>query len=366
VLPTPRYGNLNRWVAQELEAAGVTVRGDVAGALVDLFGEDLPGIAGEVAKLELLDGAITPERARAIAHRPAARSAFDLTDAIAAGDVATALRNARSLLEVGEAPVRVMAVLAWQIDLVVRCAALALRDPEVTPEAAARELKSSPYPTKKALGVARGLDEPALADLVGRTVAADVAMKTGRDPAWALESVVIDLAGQFARRAPPRAARRARAAAGGPRPGPRASAERPVARERRGRGLGARRIGLDPVRRAWRARRRVAHGAPGEPGGALGGADLGDRAVGPDGATHRRREGVGHDAQPQVGGGAAAGGQPALGSRQRRHDVSASRSEKATPSSTARTTCPSVVASDRPWNDPRRSGRRCGVRSPAR
>ena len=216
VLPTPRYGNLNRWVAQELEEAGVTVRGDVAGALVDLFGEDLPGIAGEVAKLGLLEGATNPERARAIAHRPAARSAFDLTDAIAAGDVATALRTARSLLEVGEAPVRVMAVLAWQIDLVVRCAALALRDPTVTPEAAARELKSSPYPTKKALGVARGLDESALADLVERTVAADVAMKTGRDPAWALESVVIDLAGQFARRAPG-GTRRARAAAGRPR-----------------------------------------------------------------------------------------------------------------------------------------------------
>ncbi|MBW6457110.1 MAG: hypothetical protein K0A98_14615 [Trueperaceae bacterium] len=220
VLPTPRFGNLTRWVAQELEGAGVTVRGDVAGTLVDLFGEDLPGIVGEVAKLGLLDGAITPERARAIAHRPAARSAFDLTDAIAAGDAASALRIARGLLEVGEAPVRVMAVLAWQIDLVVRCAALAMRDPEVTPEAAARELKSSPYPTKKALAVARGLDEPALAELAKRTVAADVAMKTGRDPAWALEYVVIDLAARFARRATGPGRQTKGAAASRPRPAP--------------------------------------------------------------------------------------------------------------------------------------------------
>lgn len=220
VLPTPRFGNLTRWVAQELEAAGVIVSGDVAGTLVDLFGEDLPGIAGEVAKLGLLDGAITPERASAIAHRPASRSAFDLTDAIAAGDAASALRIARGLLEAGEAPVRVMAVLAWQIDLVVRCAALALRDPQVTPEAAARELKSSPYPTKKALRVARGLDEPALVDLAARAVAADVAMKTGRDPAWALESVVIDLAGRFARRAPGVARPTTRAATSRPRPAP--------------------------------------------------------------------------------------------------------------------------------------------------
>jgi DNA polymerase III subunit delta len=197
VSPTPRYGNLNRWVAQELAAGGVVVRGDVAGTLVDMFGDDLPGIAGEVTKLALLEGPITAERAREIAHRPAARSAFDLTDAIAAGDAAAALRMARGLLEGGEPPVRVMAALTWQIDLVARCAALALRDPAVTPEAVVRALRSSPYPTKKALAVARGLDERAVGDLVERTVDADVAMKTGRDPAWALESVVLDLAWRF-------------------------------------------------------------------------------------------------------------------------------------------------------------------------
>ncbi len=197
VVPTPRYGNLVRWVGQELSTAGVAVRGDVAGALVDLFGDDLPGIAGEVTKLALLDGAVTPERARHIAHRPAARSAFDLTDAIAAGDAATALRTARGLLEGGEAPVRVMAALTWQIDLVARCAALALSDPGVAPESAARTLKTSPFPTKKAMAVARGLVEADVADLVARAVDADVAMKTGRDPEWALESAVLDLARRF-------------------------------------------------------------------------------------------------------------------------------------------------------------------------
>jgi DNA polymerase III subunit delta len=197
VLPTPRYGNLVRWVGQELAAAGVAVRGDVALSLVDLFGDDLPGIAGEVTKLALLDGPITPERASTIAHRAAARSAFDLTDAIAAGDAALALRTARGLLEQGEAPVRVMAALTWQIDLVARCAALVFRDPAVAADAVARALKSSPYPTKKALAVARGLDEGAVADLVQRAVDADVAMKTGRDPNWALESAVLDLAWRF-------------------------------------------------------------------------------------------------------------------------------------------------------------------------
>lgn len=198
MLATPRYAQLQRWIAQELREAGVAVRGDVAGALADLFGDDLPGIAGEVEKLALLDGAVTPERAREVAQRPAARSAFDLVDAIAAGDAAAALRIARGLTDLGEAPVRVMAALTWQLDLVARCAALALRDPAMAPEVAARELGASPYPTRKAWSAAAGLDEATLAEVVARAVDADVAMKTGRDPVWALESAVLDLARQFA------------------------------------------------------------------------------------------------------------------------------------------------------------------------
>lgn len=199
VLPTPRYAALARWVAQELKAAGVATRGDVAGALADAFGEDLPGLAGEVTKLALLGGTVTPERALEVAHKPAARSAFDVVDALATGDAGRALALVRGLLEQGEAPVRVHAALAWHVDLVARCTALTLRDPRVAKEVAARTLGTSPFPTGRALEVARRLDEPTLAAAVRATVAADVAMKTGRDPAWALESCVLALARAFAR-----------------------------------------------------------------------------------------------------------------------------------------------------------------------
>lgn len=195
--PAPRFTQRNRWAAKELEVAGVEVRGDVAGALVDAFGDDLPGIAGEVVKLALLPGPITPERALEVAHRPAHRSAFDLVDALSAGDAATALRLVRDLLDRGEPPVRVQAALAWHVDLVVRCAALSLRDPRVGKDEAARALKTSPYPTGRALDVARRLDEATLATIAGATVGAEVAMKTGRDPAWALERCVLSLVAAF-------------------------------------------------------------------------------------------------------------------------------------------------------------------------
>jgi hypothetical protein len=122
----------HRWVAQELAAAGVAVRGDVAGALVDMFGDDLPGFAGEVTKLALLEGRSrrARPRRRAPSRRPQ-RVRPHRRDR--GGRRRAALRTARGLLEQGEAPVRVMAALTWQIDLVARCAALALRDPLVAP-----------------------------------------------------------------------------------------------------------------------------------------------------------------------------------------------------------------------------------------
>jgi DNA polymerase III subunit delta len=155
----------------------------------------------------VLGEAITPERALEIAHRPAVRTAFDVVDAISAGDAARALTLVRDVLAQGEAPVRVHAALAWHVDLVARCTALALRDPRVSKEEAVRALGTTPYPTGRALEVARGLDEATLGAAVRATVAADVAMKSGGDPEWALESCVLGLARVLGSRSRARPAR---------------------------------------------------------------------------------------------------------------------------------------------------------------
>jgi DNA polymerase-3 subunit delta len=136
---------------------------------------------------------------RQVAQRPAARSAFDLIDAVVAGDRAAALRVARLLLELGEVPIRVMAALVWQVDLLARGAALLLQDP-TTPVARLRStLGVAEFVAKKVHGVARHLDEPTVAAMVAATLDADVAMKRGTDPEWALERVALQLAGLFAK-----------------------------------------------------------------------------------------------------------------------------------------------------------------------
>jgi DNA polymerase III subunit delta len=207
--PTPRYGHLVRWIRDELSGQGLETTGDVAGTLLDLFGEDLAAIASEVTKLRALGERLDPDRVRSIANRPAARSAFDLVDAIVAGDAGSGLRIARGLLGAGEAPVRVMAALGWQLDLIAGCVALEASG-GLGVEGTAKALRSSPYPTRKALSVAARLDEAALDALVETFVASDERMKGGGDPEWLLESCVLSLANAL-RGAPRRAQRGARA-----------------------------------------------------------------------------------------------------------------------------------------------------------
>lgn len=197
-LPTPRYGNLVRWVRAELESAGIRSRGDVAARFADLFGDDLPGIVAEIDKLRVLDDELTPDRLTELVQRPAARSAFQLIDAVMAGDPRLAVEVLDTLLQSGEAPVKVMAALSWQVDLVAGCVALRSEEPDIDQGRAASQLKANPYPTGKALAIAARLDERSLTDLVERVVAADQAMKSGADPIWQLQACVLGSARQMA------------------------------------------------------------------------------------------------------------------------------------------------------------------------
>ena len=209
-LPTPRYANLVRWIRAELDAAGVRQRGDVAGTLADLCGDDLPGVVAEISKLRVLDEPLTPERVIELVRRPAARNAFHLIDAIMAGDVALAFDTLDTLVQTGEPPIKVMAALAWQVDLIAGCVGLRDDDPDVDQGHAAATLKANPYPTGKALAIAARLDEGALRALVEAVVSAEQAMKSGSDPAWRLEACVLETARLMAARGAPAPARAGR------------------------------------------------------------------------------------------------------------------------------------------------------------
>lgn len=198
-MPTPRFGGLTQWVRAELQEAGVDFDGDVPGALVDLFGEDLPGIASEVTKLRVLGEKLSAQRVREIAGRLAARGAFDLIEAIAQGEPVRAIEVCDSLVSQGEAAPRVIAALIWQYGLVARCLAMLESRGRLSEAEAARELGVKPFVAKKSLGIAGRLDEGGLRRILMTILEADRAMKSGRDESWALEALALELSGHHAR-----------------------------------------------------------------------------------------------------------------------------------------------------------------------
>lgn len=197
-LPTPRFNALTHWVRQELQAEGVRFHQEVPGTLADLFGEDLPGIASEIQKLAVLDEELSSARVRAIVNRPAARDAFGLIEAIAAGDAKEALSVCRSLMAQGEAAPRVLGALAWQYGLLARCVALKEGRARVDAGLVAQTLKVKPFVAQKALALANKLDEASLRQVLTALLEADVAMKTGKDEQWTLESLALSLCALFA------------------------------------------------------------------------------------------------------------------------------------------------------------------------
>ena len=195
--PTPRFDALTHWIRQELGEVGLRFEKDVPQTLADLFGEDLPGIASEVQKLAALDEELSSARVREVANRPAARDAFHFIEATAKGDAAGALLVCRSLLAQGEAPPRVLGALTWQYSLVARCVGLRLGRARADPSLVAQTLKVKPFVAKKAFAIAQKLDEASLKKVLTAILEADVAMKTGKDENWALESLAVKLSGFF-------------------------------------------------------------------------------------------------------------------------------------------------------------------------
>jgi DNA polymerase III subunit delta len=200
--PTPRFSALTHWIRQELTEEKVRFQKDVPDTLADLFGEDLPSIASEVQKLAVLDEELSGQQVREIVNRPAARDAFNFIEATANGNASEALSVCKSLLAQGEAPARVLGALTWQYNLVARCVALREDRSRVDPGLVTQTLKVKPFVAQKALAIAAKLNEGGLRKVLTYILEAEVAMKTGKDEVWALESLALKLA-QFYGQADP-------------------------------------------------------------------------------------------------------------------------------------------------------------------
>ncbi|WP_261664063.1 DNA polymerase III subunit delta [Deinococcus sp. Marseille-Q6407] len=195
--PNPqRPGDVLGWLLPYAKSQGLRLEKDAAQYLADVFGTDLTGMAGELNKLSFLPAGTRLDEAtvQAVVGREKAGDSFAMLDAATAGRPALALEQLGRLLRGGEDPFRLLGAVVWQYSLIARCVGL-LADSggRVNDNAAAQRLGAKPYPVKKALAVARRLNETRIRQHLGRVAQADLDLKRGHDPARVLERLMIEL-----------------------------------------------------------------------------------------------------------------------------------------------------------------------------
>ncbi|UBV43735.1 DNA polymerase III subunit delta [Deinococcus taeanensis] len=196
VVPSPapsKPGDVAGWVVQRARKERLPVERDACAYLAEVFGADLAGIAGELNKLALLDGPFTREAVRRVVGREPPGDSFAMLGAATAGKPGEAVTQLRRLLASGEDPFKLMGAVVWQYSLVARCVALQQEGGRVTEQVAAQRLGVKPYPAKKALEVARRLNEARIRAHLNRILDADLAMKRGLDAGVALERLIVQL-----------------------------------------------------------------------------------------------------------------------------------------------------------------------------
>ncbi|GBF04248.1 DNA polymerase III subunit delta [Deinococcus aerius] len=192
--PAPqKTGDVAGWVGQRARKLGLKLDRDAALYLAEVFGPDLTGIAGELNKLELLDPPLTADLVRRVVGREPPGDSFAMLGAATTGKPGEAVTQLRRLLASGEDPFKLMGAVVWQYSLVARCVALTQEEGRVTEGVAAQRLGVKPYPAKKALEVARRLNEAKIRAHLARILDADLAMKRGLDPGATLERLIVQL-----------------------------------------------------------------------------------------------------------------------------------------------------------------------------
>lgn len=109
----PEPWELLDWVAEEGRARGLKLGRDEIRYLVTEIGPDLRLLSNEVEKLSLYASGdrLDLETMAEVLGRGRAQNVFKFIDAVASGDAGSALRQLGRLLEEGEAPLRILALL---------------------------------------------------------------------------------------------------------------------------------------------------------------------------------------------------------------------------------------------------------------
>ncbi len=186
---------LVRWIKGRAKDVGGSITDEAAQLLAGFVGGDLRTLANEVDKLATYAGpgqAIDVADVEALVSQASEASIFACVDAVAQGDRRAALTSLAVLLEGGEKPERVLALVARQVRLLLQARDLGMRGEDQ--EAIGRALGVPPYPLRKVLDQMRLFQVETLEGMLRRVLEADVQVKTGElESRLALELLIAEL-----------------------------------------------------------------------------------------------------------------------------------------------------------------------------
>jgi DNA polymerase-3 subunit delta len=197
VAPAPTGRSLAGWLRGHAQARGYALDEDAAAMLVELSGDDLTQLVGDVEKAALAGGPdnrrVTAAEIRAVVGEHRLRHVFDLTRALVARDTGSALVLLESLLNGGEEPLAVLGMLTREARAIWQVAG-ALRVGRA-PDEIARGLRRPPLAATALLERARTLTPGAAARQLARCWEVERRLKLGGAARPELSLLVAELCG---------------------------------------------------------------------------------------------------------------------------------------------------------------------------
>jgi DNA polymerase III subunit delta len=181
-----------RWVAEQFKLHNTNAEPEACRLLVELVGDDLYELAGEIEKIATwADGAdVTEADVEGLVAPRAESPPWNVTDAWGARDVGGVLREAEKMLDrTGDPVSRTIPRLVSSLTRHLQRARAAhrLEEQGLSPQEAASQLGMKPYPAQKLFGQIRNFSGTELDDALIRLAELDHALKGGSRLANELE-----------------------------------------------------------------------------------------------------------------------------------------------------------------------------------
>ena len=184
--------NLSGWIAKSASKRGKKIAPDASELLAQWVGRDLAALDGEIEKLSLYVGQreqINVQDVSSLVTASAGPAAYELTNAVTAGDAAWALRALGGMLRTRGDEFKTLGLIAWHLRraMTAKEKLAAGADPRAA-------LPNMPYQPQKAfMAMLQRRSLRAFHDDFRKLIRADLAMKSGTEPRAALQELVVQL-----------------------------------------------------------------------------------------------------------------------------------------------------------------------------